>query len=194
MPGSDGTDAPDATTVSLRDGRQVDIRPLRPDDAPTLATGLARLSPEARYFRFMTAMPRLTEATLAYFTNVDGHDHAAFGARDPSRPGDEGSTEGLGVGTARYIRSEDDPTSAEFAVTVIDEYQRTGLATALLDRLSEHARSNGIRRFTAEVLAENHAIRDLIRKRGGHLSPTEDAAVLGAVIPLDEIAPTDRPA
>ena len=55
---------------------------------------------------------------------------------------------------ARYVRS-DDAGSAEVAVTVVDDWQGRGAGTALLERLVERARENGIERFVALVLQEN---------------------------------------
>ncbi|MGB0094331.1 MAG: GNAT family N-acetyltransferase [Solirubrobacteraceae bacterium] len=43
---------------------------------------------------------------------------------------------------------------------MVDRWQQLGLGTALLERLAERARAEGITRFSATVLAEN---RDAIR-------------------------------
>jgi hypothetical protein len=54
------------------------------------------------------------------------YDHEALGAL--SHPG------GRGVGIARYIRNADDPLAADVAVSVVDDWQRRGLATELRHR------------------------------------------------------------
>jgi GNAT superfamily N-acetyltransferase len=89
----------------------------------------------------------LSAAELAYFVDVDHRDHEAIIAIDPS------SGEALGV--ARYIRLRDDAEGAEFAVTVVDDWQRRGLGRALMDRLTYHARRAGVRRFSALVQSDN---------------------------------------
>jgi hypothetical protein len=52
--------------ISLRDGSQAEIRPLRPDDKGLLVGGFERLSPESRYRRFLSTTKRLSSATLRY--------------------------------------------------------------------------------------------------------------------------------
>ena len=57
--------------VVLDDGRTAHVRPIRPDDAQRLVAFHARLSPEARYYRFFSAKPRLTDTEVQHFTVVD---------------------------------------------------------------------------------------------------------------------------
>ena len=91
-------------------------------------------------------MNRLSDADLRYLTEVDHRDHEAIVALR-ARAADP-------VGVARYVRIEA-PTEAEVAVAVVDDWQGRGAATALLERLVERARENGIERFVAVVLQEN---------------------------------------
>jgi RimJ/RimL family protein N-acetyltransferase len=73
------------------------------------------------------------------------------------------------VGIARYVRDVDDPQAAEIAVTIIDDWQGRGLGTELLARLSDRARQEGVRRFTALADASNVAVAALLRNAGAHL-------------------------
>ena len=68
------------------------------------------------------------------------------------------TTDGRGVGIARYVRDAEDPQAAEIAVTIVDDWQGRGLGTELLAQLSDRARQEGIRRFTALVAADNAAV------------------------------------
>ena len=142
----------------LRDGREIVVRPIQPDDRAELAAGMRRLSPESRYRRFFTPTSELTESQLTYLTEVDHHDHEALVAVEP------GTEHGIGV--ARFIRSPEDSERAEVAVAVADSWQGQGVATALLDRLAERARAEGVRRFSAEILAENRPMLELIEEVG----------------------------
>jgi EmrB/QacA subfamily drug resistance transporter len=153
--GHAGPPAARAGTVALRDGSKVVIRPVRSADAPLLADGFTRLSPESRRLRFLRRKDELTPAELRYFTDVDHHDHEALGALD--RAG------GRGVGIARYVRDTGDPQSAEIAVTIVDDWQGRGLGAELLAQLSGRARAEGIHRFTALVSADNAAMAALLR-------------------------------
>ena len=153
----------------LRDGSTVLIRPVRPVDARLLADGFARLSARSRQLRFLTPKQELSPAELRYFTDVDHHDHEALGALNHA--------DGRGVGIARYVRDADDPQAAEIAVTIIDDWQGRGLGTELVAQLSERARSEGIRRFTALVAAENPAMAGLLRSVRADLVRHEPGAL-----------------
>ncbi len=145
----------------LRDGSAVLIRQVHSADAPLLADGFARLSDASRRMRFLTEKDELSAAELRYFTDLDHHDHEALGAVDRA--------DGRGVGIARYVRDTDDPQAAEIAVTIVDDWQGRGLGTELLHRLSDRARQDGIRRFTALAAAGNAAMAGLLRNMNAEL-------------------------
>jgi GNAT superfamily N-acetyltransferase len=152
----------------LRDGSEVRIRELTAQDAPVLAEAFERLSAESRDLRFLGAKPRLSSRDLEYLTDVDGHLHEALGALDAAT--------GRGVGVARFVRLDPEAPVAEVAVTVIDSWQRRGLATLLLERLSERARAEGIERYTALVSGENRAVVGLLDSIGARVLTTNAAA------------------
>lgn len=138
------------------------LRHIEPEDRERLAEGVRRLSPRSRYLRFHTALRELSDAQLTYLTEVDGRDHAAWIAIDEDAP------EVPGVGVARYVRVQDEPTIAEAAITVADEYQGRGAGTLLLGVLAGSARANGIAIFRNYVLAENRAMLDVFDGLGAH--------------------------
>jgi RimJ/RimL family protein N-acetyltransferase len=145
----------------LRDGSEVVIRRVTPADAPLLAEGFERLSRESRKLRFLTSKSHLSTRELRYLTDVDGHFHEALGALDPAT--------GKGVGVARFARLAQDAEVAEVAVTVADAWQQRGLATLLLEELTDRARAEGITRYTALVSSENTVVLDLLRRIGAHV-------------------------
>jgi GNAT superfamily N-acetyltransferase len=145
--------------VQLRDGSTVAVRPVRAADRTLLADGFARLSPSSRRFRFLTGKPALTASDLQYLTDVDHRDHEAIGAADV--------TDGRGVGIARFVRSRSDPSTAEFALTVVDEWHRRGLGTMLLARLVDRARAAGIHAFVALIATDNVAMIGLLSRKPG---------------------------
>lgn len=145
--------------VELHDGSHVEIRPLGPGDRAGLAAGFERLSDLSRYRRFLSPTRRLSQSQLKYLTELDHRDHEALVAVDPA------TSNGLGV--ARYVRSPADPSEAEFAVAVADDWQRRGLGTTLLRYLAARAREEQISRFTALVLAENAPVLHMLDTFGG---------------------------
>ena len=160
----------------LRDGAQIEIRPIVPADRKELAAGIRRLSPESRYRRFFTPTSELSDAQLTYLTEVDHHDHEALVALDPET--------GHGIGVARFVRSPEDAETAEVAVAVADSWQGRGVATALLDRLAERARAEGVRRFSADILAENRPMLDLIGEIGEAQVIERDQGTVTVVVEL----------
>jgi GNAT superfamily N-acetyltransferase len=151
--------------VRLADDSSMMIRPVEPADKALIAAAFAELSKRSRYRRFFTPLRELDARQLAYLTELDHHDHEALIAIDASS--------GAGSGVARFVRIA--PEVAEPAVVVVDRWQRLGLGTALLGRLAERARAEGITHFSALVLAENRdAIRvlerlgDATRDESGH--------------------------
>jgi GNAT superfamily N-acetyltransferase len=139
-------------------GVAVEIRPIEPGDKQALASGFERLSEESRYRRFLSPRGPLTQAELRYFTEIDHCDHEALVAVDPL------TSEGVGV--ARFVRSEDDPTVAELAVAVVDDWQGHGVGSRLTTALAQRAREEGITSFTALALAENDAMLGLLQELG----------------------------
>jgi GNAT superfamily N-acetyltransferase len=144
--------------VRLRDGGEVLVRAVQPEDKPLFARGWERFGDESRYRRFMGAKPRLTTDELSFFTELDHVDHEALGAIDPET--------GEGLGVARYVRDAERPHAAEAAVSVIDAMQGRGLGGVLLRRLCHRAAQNGIRTFTAGLLTTNHSMLRLFEKLG----------------------------
>lgn len=144
--------------VTLRDGSRVLVRPVVAEDKTLFVASWQHFGEESRYRRFLGAKGDLSARELAYFTEVDHVDHEAIGARD--------AESGEGVGVARYVRLRDQPEVAEAAVSVVDDWQGRGLGGELLQRLTDHAREQGIERFQASLLANNHSMLALFEDVG----------------------------
>jgi GNAT superfamily N-acetyltransferase len=168
--------------VGLADGARVTIRAIRPTDKRALVAGFERLSPESRYRRFFSPLERLSDADLRYLTEVDHTDHEAM----ICFTADSGET----LGVARYVRSYE-PAYAEVAVTVVDDWQGRGVATALLEALVLRAREAGITHFVALVLSENREAIELFRSLApGRAEPRRSAS--GHMELLIDISGTDE--
>src|SRR3954470_15776602 len=129
------------------------IRPIRPEDREALEAAHGRLSPESVRRRYLSPKPRLNGRELTYLTEVDGVDHVAFVAMQ----GDEL------VGVGRWVRLDEDPTTAEAAIIVADEHQGRGLGRRLGTALADAAVERGVRRFTAVLLSDNVVAHRLFR-------------------------------
>jgi GNAT superfamily N-acetyltransferase len=171
--------------TTLRDGAPVVVRPVRPEDRDVIREGFARLSPQSRYFRFMTPVSSLSEGQLDYLTKLDFVDHVAWLAVRGDFP-----EEGLGV--ARYVRTKGEPTIAEAAVTVIDDYQGRGLGTLLLALLATVARSAGVMTFRAYVIQHNARMRNMLEQLGARTT-LDSPGVLRMDVDLDPNGLPDSP-
>lgn len=163
---------------TVRSGHRVLIRPIHRDDKQRLLDAFERLSPESRYRRFFSPVPHLRAGQLRYLTELDHHTHEAVAAIDPRTD--------QGIGVARFVRSADDPDVAEFAIAVVDHWQGRGIGTALLEELVGRARAEGVKRFSASVLAGNNAMLELLHKLGDVHTVGREQGVVELVIDLSE--------
>ena len=133
------------------------MRPIRPEDAAREQRFFERLSDRSRYQRFMQHLTELPPGMLARFTQLDYERELALVALDPEK--DEI------IAVARYAPGRD-PKAAEFALVVLDEWQRKGLGRALLERLCQAARKAGYDRLYGHVLVDNPEMLELVGRLG----------------------------
>ena len=131
------------------------VRPISSADAGALLRFHGHLSARSIRLRYFYPHEDLSPSEVAHFTQIDGEARVALVV--------ERASELIAVG--RYDRL-DDHRVAEVAFVVADAYQHHGLATMLLHRLADAARSVGIERFIAEVLAENRAMLSVFHDAG----------------------------
>lgn len=150
-----------ATEVKLRDGSRAIAWALLPEDREALREGYERLSPESQQHRFLSPVPHLTETMLHYLVDeVDGVNHVALVLFVIDE-----DDNGVPAGVARMIRYPEDPRSADVAVTVVDEFQGRGVASALLEVLLAE-RPQGVDRIVTEVAGDNPASLAMLRRLG----------------------------
>lgn len=169
----------EAYESTLDDDTRVLFRPIRPEDRELIKRGFEQLSPESRYRRFFRHVDHLSEKELSYLTEVDFTNHYALVATLPDEPG------APGIGVARWIRIDGEPSVAEGAVTVIDAYQSQGLGKTLLWLMVKAAIERDIRSIRAWVQGENTTIIGLLSEAGAR--PGEwNSGVMELDIPLPE--------
>lgn len=129
--------------ATLRNGRRVVIRPIRPTDGLALVAFHEGLSDESKRMRFFSCHPHLSASEVERFTHVDRTDRDALVALSLDKI----------VGVGRFDRTG--PETAEVAFVVTDNWQRLGLAPQLLERLANLAVAVGISRLDADTLGDN---------------------------------------
>jgi RimJ/RimL family protein N-acetyltransferase len=164
----DLTDPRFTAVLDLDDGRTVHLRPLVPTDDPAYRLFAASLSAESIYYRFFSPRNTLTEREIDHFLHVDYLDRFAVVAVDGDKI----------VGVGRYDRPHPVESSgatgdvsaaadaAEVAFVVADDYQGHGIAGEMLRVLARAARRNGITRFVASVLPDNHKMLQVFADSG----------------------------
>ena len=126
------------------------------------------LSPESRYFRFVSTMAKLPPAMLARFTLIDYDREMALVAVVKSRQVDEDGmvheTERI-VGVSRYVTNPD-LASCEFALVVADDFSGKGMGSRLMLSIMDAARDKGLATIEGLVLANNPDMLKLMRNLG----------------------------
>jgi ribosomal protein S18 acetylase RimI-like enzyme len=164
----------------LRDGREVVVRPVRPDDAAEIGRAILEGDPETLRARFLGTAPRPTERLLAVLTRLDLVDHFALIAH---------AEDGEGVGLARYgVMAEDEDAgaasrTAEVAVVVRPGWRRVGLGDALIAMLGERAQECGLTTFSAVYWAENEPVSRWVRGLGATVSVDQGVAQMRLELP-----------
>ena len=151
-----------ALMATLRNGTQVKVRSIRPDDKQRLATAFKNLDPESIYTRFFFHKKMLSEAELEAATELDFESTVALVM---TIGGGENETI---IGGGRYvvIDGAGASRSAEVAFTVEEDYHRQGIARILLQHLAAIAREKGLDCFVAEVLPENKGMLTVFSRSG----------------------------
>jgi RimJ/RimL family protein N-acetyltransferase len=143
---------------TLRDGRFVTIRALKPDDRDAMLSAVGRVSAQSLYRRFFGPKRGFSEQEIDFFINIDFVKHVALVASV------EENGEGVVVGGGRYIVTQ--PGTAEVAFAIVDAFQGQGIGSALLRHLVLIARESRLERLIAEVLPENAPMLAMFRKSG----------------------------
>jgi CRP-like cAMP-binding protein len=166
--------------VRLRDETELYLRPVLPGDNERTVHGPVLFSSETFYRRFQTTRTP-TASLMTYLFEVDYVDHFVWVMTE--------GVDGPVVADARFVRDVADPTVAEVAFIVGDDYQGRGVGTFLMDALAVAARGDGINRFTARVLSENYSMRRILDRYGAEWHRDEQGIVTTeiAVPPLREL-------
>ena len=154
--------------VVLRDGRHATVRAIREQDRDKLQEAIRGLSAESGYYRFFSAMPKLPAKLLDRATHPDPERELQLVAVVG-----EGTPEEKIIGGARYAAVADG-TDCEFAVAIVDQWHRLGLARRLLEILIESARARGFQRMEGYVLAANARMLGLAKKLGFTEMPSSE--------------------
>ena len=163
---------------SVSGGGEYTVRPVHPNDATMLQQFVRELSPESRYFRFVSSMHELPPTMLSRFTLIDYDREMALVAvvreRQTDADGETTETSRI-VGVSRYITNPD-RTSCEFSLAVADAFSGKGLGSRLMLSIMDFAREKGLQEMEGLVLAQNPNMLKLMRNLGFVVKPYPDDA------------------
>ncbi|HNR52044.1 MAG: Acetyltransferase Pat [Deltaproteobacteria bacterium ADurb.BinA179] len=149
--------------LTIKDGREIFLRPILPTDSPLILDLFGRLSPESLYLRFLKELHALPEDMLYRFTHIDYKSEFALVAV----AGEEGRESIVAV--ARYVRDPREDLT-DLAIVVRDDWQHQGLGKELLLRIADVGREHGIRSFAGMMDPHNTVIKQTLARLGFEVS------------------------
>ncbi|MDD3448398.1 MAG: GNAT family N-acetyltransferase, partial [Gammaproteobacteria bacterium] len=141
--------------IPLGDGRTLLLRPIRPEDEPSLQATFSKLTPEEVRLRFFVSMKTLSHVAAVRFTQIDYDREMGLILTESGIPG---KTEIYGVAN---IIADTENERAEYAIIVRHDMTAMGLGIFLMKRIIDYARRRGIREIFGDVLQENRQMRKL---------------------------------
>jgi acetyltransferase len=147
-------------TIALGDGRTLMLRPILPEDEPSLRAGFAKLTPEEIRMRFFVPLKTLSHVMAARFTQLDYDREMALVLTEPGIPG---KTEIYGV---VRISADPDNERAEYAIVVRGDLTGMGLGLLMMRRIIDYARRRRIGEIFGDVLRENTTMLQICDRLG----------------------------
>jgi len=166
----------------MKNGTEVTLRPIRPDDEPLMKKFHETLSDRTVYMRYFCSLSlksRVAHERLVRICHVDGDREIALVADREDKA--TGLHQILAVGRLMRLRTEN---QAEVAILVSDQYQKQNLGIELLRRVVQIAREQKLNRVCAELLRDNLAMQVILRKLGFRFRLQRDSPSITAVLEL----------
>jgi len=157
----------------LPGGGEYTVRPIQPEDATMLQAFVRELSPESRYFRFISTLQELPATLLSRFTLIDYDREMALVATVRTPSDDDSPAIERIIGVSRYITNPD-RSSCEFSLVVADDFKGKGLGSRLMLSIMHFASEQGLAQIEGLVLARNTDMLKLMKGLGFSIKPYAD--------------------
>jgi acetyltransferase len=165
---------------TLKDGREVLLRPIKPEDEPLWLEMFQSFSDESIRYRFFQILKDTPHEVRVRYCNIDYDREIAIVAELT----EEDRKRILGVGRLSF---EPGGKSGELAFIIGDQWQGLGLGTKMVDYVIEIAREMGVETVYAIMLPDNYRALNLTKKMGFKLEYLSDGTVKGILDLKEEI-------
>jgi acetyltransferase len=145
--------------LTLKNGREVFLRPILPSDESLILDLASRLSSDSLYLRFLSHINALPDDLLFQLTHVNYENSFALAAVIR-----EGEKEAI-IAVARYCY-EPKGNVTDCAIVVRDDWQHYGLGKFLLAKIFTIGKEHGISRFASIIDPANHIMKRILREQG----------------------------
>jgi acetyltransferase len=167
---------------TMKDGNEVTIRPIRPEDELLMVKFHETLSDRSVYLRYFSSLSlrrRVAHERLLRICFGDYDREIVLVAERTEPVLGERRIVGVGRMTKLHVKNE-----AEVAALVSDQYQQQGLGKELIRRVVDIARDEKVAEVSAEMLADNIAMQAVFRSLGFRFVADEDLTSLRAHLDL----------
>ncbi|HET9409847.1 MAG TPA: bifunctional acetate--CoA ligase family protein/GNAT family N-acetyltransferase [Candidatus Sulfotelmatobacter sp.] len=167
----------------MKNGAEVTIRPIRPEDEPLMVRFHGTLSERSVYLRYFCSLSLSTRVEHERLVRIcfGNYDHGLALVAERKNP-ETGASEIIGVGRLSALSNRQE---AEAAVLVTDRWQGQGLGTELLQQIIRVARAEKFTRISGELLRDNVAMQSIFRKIGFRVTPLDDPSSVTASLELN---------
>ncbi len=167
---------------TMKNGKEIVIRPIRPEDESLMVKFHETLSDRSVYFRYFSSLSlsrRVAHERLLRICFGD-YDREMVLVAERTDP-ETGERAIIAVGRLNKLHSRNE---AEVAVLVSDQYQKLGLGRELLRRIIQVARDEKLNQLSAEMLPENIAMQVIFKSSGFEIRTDKDLTTMQALLNL----------
>jgi len=167
------------SSFTMRNGREVLIRPIRPEDEPNHHVFISKLTPEDIRFRFFGLVKALPHSQMARLTQIDYDREMAFIAI-----GQDEKHEDETLGVVRIVATRDNSIS-EFSIVIRSDLKATGLAQELMKKMIIYCKGRETRQLVGQVLKENTRMIHFVQSLGFKITGHPEPGVVEVTLDLD---------
>jgi acetyltransferase len=159
---------------SLKNGQEVLLRPIKPEDEPMWLEMFQSFSEESIRYRFFQILKDTPHEVRVRYCNIDYDREIAIVAEIV----EDGKRKILGVSR---LNIEADGKNGEMAFIISDYWQGLGLGTKMVDYTLDIAKEMGVENVYAIMLQDNYRALSLTKKMGFNLEYNNDGTVKGVL-------------